>query len=337
MRWTKRRAAVTTDPLQRPFPRACTPDDVYHCFRLLLGRPPSATEWPGHQAFVGREIEQVVRTYLSSREFKNRNLLAAPTDDYVLLDLADFQLYVPAQDVVVGAPLLHHKTYEPHVSAAIRATLRPGMTFVDIGANIGFFTMLGAHLVGPTGRVFAFEPYQLNVKLLFLSAQLNGYAHVRVFPFAASNAEGLLAFDNVGSNGHVTAPLPDLSSVLVTTLVYAAKLDAVLHDVAHVDAIKIDVEGGEYRALQSGRELLARSRPVIFSEFSPPALAALSAVDGETYLRLLLIDQHYVIDTLAVDGSVTECGRDVGGVMRAFEESGIDHIDIVARPTARTF
>jgi FkbM family methyltransferase len=333
-KWLGRRDAdVPLNPWERPFPSTCTEEDVYHCFRLLLGRPPLAVEWPGHQLAVGGALDRVVSDYLSSAEFKSRGLLAAPTDDYALLDLNGFRLHVPVHDTAVGKHIMHAKTYEPHVSAVLRDALRPGMSFVDIGANIGFFTMLAAHLVGPSGRVYAFEPYQLNVKLLYLSARVNAFEHISVFPFAASDAEGLLAFDNVGSNGHVTTPRADLSSVLTTTLVYAARLDAVLRDVPRVDVIKIDVEGTEYRALRGGVELLARSRPTIVSEFSPPAIAALSGVDGESYLRLLLIDESYAIDALHGDGTVTECGRDLGRVMRSFEQSGVDHIDIVARPT----
>jgi FkbM family methyltransferase len=322
----------TLNAWERPFPNTCTEDDLYHCFRLLLGRPPSAAEWAGHRVFVGCEIGRVVSDYLSSREFKNRGLLAPPTDEYSAVDLSDFQLYVPINDATVGQHIFQSKTYEPHVTAAIRRALGPGMIFVDIGANIGFFTILGAHLVGANGRVYAFEPYQLNVKLLYASAKLNGFEHIAVFPFAASDGEGLLAFDNVGSNGQVTTPHADLPSVLDTTLVYGARLDTVLRDVARVDVIKVDVEGAEYRALHGGRELLARSRPTIFSEFSPPAITALSNVDAQTYLGLLLIDEHYVIDALNVDGSVTECGRDVARVVRSFEQSGVDHIDILARP-----
>jgi FkbM family methyltransferase len=208
------------------------------------------------------------------------------------------------------------------------------MTFLDIGANIGFFAMLAAKAVGPTGRVFAVEPFQNNVKLLYLRARANGFEHVDILPFAASDRGGLLAFDNMDSNGWTTEPRAELRFVLTTTLVYGARLDDVLRDVARVDAIKIDVEGAEYRALRGSRQLLERSRPAIFSEFSPPALELVSGVDATTYLQMLLIDHHYGLETLNFDGTATACGRDCARVIRAFEQSGVDHIDIVARPAA---
>lgn len=328
-KWPWRRDA---EPWEREFPAECSEDDVYHCFRLLLGRPPSAAEWPGHRARVGDQLQRVVADYLSSREFKNRALLAPADDEYVRLELPQFQLYVQAHDAAVGQPLRATQQYEPHVCTAIRSVLRPGMIFLDVGANIGFFTMFAASLVGSTGRVFAVEPFQSNLKLLYLNAQLNGFAHVTILPFAASDESCLLAFDNVASNGQVSPLRPDLAFLLDTTLVYGARLDDALREVASVDVIKIDVEGAEYRALRGARALLERSRPTIVSEFSPPALSAVSGVNGETYLQLLLLDEGYVLDVLAHDGPPIACGRDIGRVMRAFEQAGVDHIDIVARP-----
>src|SRR5262245_45011151 len=172
MKWPWRHGA---EPWQREFPAECTADDVYHCFRLLLGRPPSAAEWPGHSARVGDQLQRVVTDYLSSREFKNRGMLALAYDEFIRVELPEFQLVVQAHDAAVGRPLHATRQYEPHVCAALRRVLRPGMTFLDIGANVGFFTMLAASAVGATGRVFAVEPFQSNLKLLYLNAQLNGF------------------------------------------------------------------------------------------------------------------------------------------------------------------
>jgi FkbM family methyltransferase len=329
--WPSRRSPA---PWTLPFPETCTEEDIYYCFRLLLGRPPTAGEWSGHCSRVGRALPEVLAGYLSSREFKNRDLFGVLEADHVLINLPDFDLYVSAADGAVGGPILRQRAYEPHVTAAVRAALQPGMTFLDIGANIGFFTLLAARAVGPTGRVVAVEPFQSNLKLLYLSARANRFEHVDILPFAASDRSGLLAFENVDSNGRIFEPRAELRFLLTTTLVYGARLDDVLRDVARLDAIKIDVEGAEYRALRGTRQLLERCRPTIFSEFSPPALEVVSGVDATTYLQLLLIDQHYGLETLNFDGTVTACGRDCARVIRAFEQSGVDHIDIVARPSA---
>ena len=66
----------------------------------------------------------------------------------------------------VGLPLALARAWEPHVTAEIESALKPGKWFLDVGANIGYFTLLGAARVGSAGRVFAFEPNPGNVRQL---------------------------------------------------------------------------------------------------------------------------------------------------------------------------
>jgi hypothetical protein len=68
-RWRSGFGDAAPPPWKRDFPDICTEEDVYHCFRLLLGRPPTAAEWPGHRAQVGSDLQRTVTDYLSSREF----------------------------------------------------------------------------------------------------------------------------------------------------------------------------------------------------------------------------------------------------------------------------
>ena len=317
----------------RDLPETCTEDDIYYCFRLLLGRPPSAGEWTGHCARVGRDLPGVVSEYLSSREFKSRDLLGVVATDQERVDLGDFAMCVSPSDHAVGRPILKHKTYESHVTAAMRNCLRAGMTFLDVGANIGYFTLLGAHLVGSAGRVIAVEPFQHNLKLLIQSVAMNGFGQVEIFPLAALDRSELLTLDSVGSNGQVGALPNDPRALIATTIVFGMRLDDLLREVDRVDVVKLDIEGAEYRAVSGARQLLERSRPIIFSEFSPPGLAAVSRVDARTYLDALLIDDRYHFEVINLDGTLTPCGRDHFALLRSFEASGVDHIDIIARPS----
>jgi hypothetical protein len=107
----------------------------------------------------------------------------------------------------------------------------------------------------------------------------------------------------------------------------------VLRDIERLDVIKIDVEGAEYMALDGGRNLLKKHRPTVFSEFAPPALDVVSKVSAEAYLRLLLVDESYSIAVCGLGGDLVDCGRDMNKVIGCFEDSGVDHIDIVAYPT----
>src|SRR5208282_5758959 len=80
--------------------------------------------------------------------------------------------------------------YEPAKHALIRRRLRPGMTFIDVGANKGDFTLLAARLVGESGTVISIEPEPENHSMLLRSIELNGYANIRVMHVALSDREG---------------------------------------------------------------------------------------------------------------------------------------------------
>ena len=80
--------------------------------------------------------------------------------------------------------------YAPQETALVRALLRPGHTFVDVGANWGYFTLLGAHLVGPHGRVVAFEPDPRLFRTLAWNLRANALSRVRALPLAAADRAG---------------------------------------------------------------------------------------------------------------------------------------------------
>ena len=242
-------------------------------------------------------------------------------------------MYVSDSDTAVGVHISWNKSYEPHVTKVIKAALEPGMYFVDIGANIGYFSMLAAFMVGSEGKVFAFEPYQYNVKLLHHSAMSNGFSNVEIFPFAVANINGLLLYSNEASNGKIEA-ISDLNMSLSSNLTYSVKLDDFLQ-VDRLDVIKIDVEGSEYMALTGAKNLLRKHRPIVFSEFSPSALKSTSNVSAGDYLKILLVDDDYIISVIDEHNGMIACQNDIAKVIQLFEDAKTDHIDIVAQPIKR--
>jgi FkbM family methyltransferase len=319
-------------PWKTEFREECSEEDIYYCFRLILGRNPGEFEWPGHRAMAGYSLMSVVSTYLSSREFRERRLGVLSDTEHVLVDLEGYKMYVSPSDMAVGTHIYGKKSYEFHVTEQMKKTLAPGMFFLDIGANIGYFSVLAAHLVGKEGKVFCFEPFEYNVKLLYLNARVNGFENIEIYPFAVADRRMLVAYDNVASNGAISEIDEDIDSVMKTTLVYSVNLDDVLENIERMDVIKIDVEGAEHMALAGGKNLLRKHRPTIFSEFSPPALETVSKVSAEDYLRLLLVDENYSIAVCSGSGLV-DFESDTDRVIGCYEDSGVDHIDIVAYPT----
>jgi FkbM family methyltransferase len=325
-------AALTEqNPPRTEHSKTATHQDIFYCFRLLLGRNPNPEEWPGHSSRVGDDLENVVSSYVTSREFAERALLNKTyCAEVELVRLPRFSIFASDDDLAVG----HHVrsgTYEPGVAEIFTRYIEPSMSVVDIGANIGYFTMLSASLVGPSGLVVAVEPNPENIKLLEASRRVNGFDQVLVIQAAAGRRTGLLALNVSYSNG-ITGELPNnVDAILAARPVPCFALDAILPKDRRIDLVKVDTEGAELNAVIGLSETIARDRPVIVSEFSPGALPGISHCSGPEYLRFL-IAKGYRIGVIEQDGSENSFGDDVDGVMGAYSLSGIDHIDIIATP-----
>jgi FkbM family methyltransferase len=151
--------------------------------------------------------------------------------------------------------------------------LAPGSTFVDIGANIGDFTLLAARVMGDEGLVLAFEPSRENIRWLEESVRANGYGCVRVLPLALSDHDGEAELHLSGARGrHTLKPYKWLEEVGSET-VPLRTLDGVLEEqgVERVDVVKIDVEGGEVEVLHGADRTLSVDRPMtLLLDLHPP-------------------------------------------------------------------
>lgn len=321
---------MTLGVLDRAWTDRATEEDIYHCFRLLLGRAPNREEVAGHFGYIGEDLYSVVRSYVRSLEFANRRFQDEEIpEDIELTALDGFSIYTAALDPSVGKHV-RAGVYEPEVAALFRRFLKPGMTVLDVGANIGFFTMLAASIVGPTGYVLAVEPNPRNVRLLEGSRRANGFGQVAVAYTAAGAETGLLALNTSHSNGTTSAVDGGLGALMAAQIVPCFPLTSMVPTGRRIDFVKIDVEGAEYLALSGARDLLSRDRPVIVSEFSPGQLTGLSGVSGEAYLEFI-VSLGYRLAAVQKQGEPVEC--DVAGIIAAYHAAEADHIDILAVPT----
>jgi FkbM family methyltransferase len=144
-------------------------------------------------------------------------------------------------------------TYERHVQRLFRQRMRPGAVAFDIGANVGFFTLLASKLTGNAGRVYAFEPLPRNLDYLARHVRLNGVANVTIEPLAIAATTGEAHFRTATHASMGT--LSDGGDLHVFT----ASLDDLIES-SHVprpDFIKMDIEGTEGEALRGAAGLLA--------------------------------------------------------------------------------
>jgi FkbM family methyltransferase len=165
--------------------------------------------------------------------------------------------------------------YEPSTTLIFQETLQSGMVVIDIGAHVGYYTLLAAKLVGPTGKVYAFEPAPGNHDTLLKNIELNNYSNITATKMALSDQKGnatiYLSGLDTGRHSLYQHGLPERGSTSVET----TTLDYFLESEGwpHVDVIKVDVEGAEVAVLDGMARLLDRSPELkLFIEFNPALL-----------------------------------------------------------------
>jgi FkbM family methyltransferase len=203
------------------------------------------------------------------------------------------EVAIDRSDLAIGLPL-KQGCYEPHLIQFYQDRLKPGMTFVDIGANVGTYAMVAAGLVGAEGKVICFEPNSENCRLILLGAHRNGFEHVTLFPVALGNRQGHVLFStHIGSNGGL---VPDVALVNPTCVVVPVlRLDDAIAE--RIDCLKVDVEGAEGLVLQGAVGLIEKYRPLVTSEFSLEMLPRVSGMSGVDYLRFF-VDRGYEVNLI---------------------------------------
>jgi FkbM family methyltransferase len=201
-------------------------------------------------------------------------------NDAVRCTVGQVELLCDAADAAV-TPGLRSGTYEPHLTAVFERYCRPGMTVVDVGANLGYFSLLASKLVGTGGSVVALEPNSENCRLLLSSLRLNGVSNVELLPVAADTASGWAYYStHVGSNGGFVDDGDLLSRF--GTVVPTFRLDDLVD--RKVDFLKMDVEGAEGRVVQGATRILEKDRPIVTTELKEEMLQRVSGRSVADYL-----------------------------------------------------
>ena len=206
------------------------------------------------------------------------------------------------RDVHVSATLRDHGVWEPFETELLRACLRPGDRMLDVGANIGYFTVLAADCVGAQGRVYAFEPEPENFRLLCENVAMNGFQErVCVCEAALSSRAGSAGLhlnpDNRGDH-QLHVEVPGRAQLSVVT---ERGADWFLGREEALDFVKIDVQGHEYEALDGLFPLLAESgdRLRLLVELTPRSLRCAGSSGRELIERLAqLALPFHIVDHL---------------------------------------
>lgn len=217
------------------------------------------------------------------------------------------KLMVDTRDAAIAPWLVLDSLWEAHVTGWLQRTLRPGQLFVDVGANVGYFTVLGGQLVGPHGRVVAVEAHPHLAELLRRNVILNGlHGHVTTWHRAAWSSAGdvkLHVRRSFAGNSSVGAigdeALDRLGDTEEIVEVPAVPVDDLLEGLPPVDVLKVDVEGAEVHVVGGLTRTLARSPDVVVMvEWAPAQIesvgdtpaALVDALEGHGF-RFRLIER----------------------------------------------
>jgi FkbM family methyltransferase len=272
-------AADSPPPASLPLDAALT--------MLYPSRVPSDLHAGAH-ALVGDAVTNLhglrqILTTFDRQFFPSPVTVRFGPDDVVTHQLDNgITLYLDREDGAVSRPILAGD-YEAHLVPIFERFCRPGMTVVDVGANLGLYTLLASKLVGPTGRVVAIEPASENCRLILLSVGANQAENVELLPLALDHSRGWSNLSgHFGSNGGlVSGDVTSLTSGW-SEIVPTFALDDLVE--GPVDFLKIDVEGAEGRVVAGAQRLLETSRPVVATELSLEMLPRVSGISGKEYL-----------------------------------------------------
>lgn len=185
-----------------------------------------------------------------------------------------------------------------------RELIRPGMTVVDIGAHIGYYSRIFSELVGPRGRVLAFEASPENFVVLQRNLTSRKYGNVEAFQYAVSDRNGVLPlYVSPGHSNH--SLLPGYTEAQDVVQIQSIALDSFLSErkIEKVDFIKSDTEGAEPLVLAGMRQTVTRSHQLaMLMEYNPTAIRC-GGTESEELIRSLE-GVGFVVRAIFPDGSL---------------------------------
>jgi FkbM family methyltransferase len=180
-----------------------------------------------------------------------------------------------------------NRIYEPEMTTFFRRHLSPGGIVLDIGAHIGYYSLIFAEAVGPSGKVFAFEPNPENYRLLLKNIRINKFQNIEPINKAVSDKTGVLNLYESDSNSG-DHRIYDSGEKRKQIRIQALKIDDLISEMEQpLKLIKMDIQGAEYYALNGMISLINKSEDLLLSaEFWPYGLK-MSGVVPESFIALL--------------------------------------------------
>ncbi|TRZ92793.1 MAG: FkbM family methyltransferase [Dehalococcoidia bacterium] len=247
-------------------------------------------------------LERIMANYIPGSRKLTRsvyNLMTRHPEGWI--NIHGSPVLINVRDNGIGSKMFLQGGYASGRISEIRKAVKEGDTVIDIGANIGYFTVLLANLVGPEGKVYAFEPDPRNFHLLQRTVERNGWSHVTIEQKAVSNKVGeFLLYQSPSWAGSALTPCDHVSVVKVQVIT----LDEFLSDEHNVSFVKMDMDGSEPLAISGMTQLIQRSPNIrLLAEYEPGNLKRYLSAPLDF---ITIAEQHGLKLTAILD---TEKGR----------------------------
>jgi FkbM family methyltransferase len=193
------------------------------------------------------------------RRFKDRH------GSDLVTTVAGLRIHLNPSDSGISAELATEGIHEPILTKLLPSFVTPGMTVIDIGANIGYFALIESGLVGPEGSIIALEPYPPSFLMLQKNVDANRASNVLLQNLAVGDRTGnatMYAFEQANWNSLLPGERPASSAMTVAVVT----LDELLDEENRIDVVRMDVEGYETRIVKGMRRTLERHRPILIVE-----------------------------------------------------------------------
>jgi FkbM family methyltransferase len=200
----------------------------------------------------------------------------------------------------LGVQLSRNGFYEPGMRKTIEMFLTPGATFVDLGANEGYFTVIGAKRCGASGRVVAIEPQERLLPVIKENLRMNGVEWASVLNVAVTDTDGVVTLHlNSDTNTGASGLHRHTKYLLPTQQVAARTLSQVLdgEHLMQVDLMKVDIEGFEYEALLASPEVFKQHRVRALALELHPTILANRNKDTKEITGMLAACNYRMIET----------------------------------------
>ena len=284
-----------------------TRDEVIWAFRYCLGREPEdevcISKHSGFESWNALRHE-----LLRSSEFLSE--LGHPLDKWVIVPVMDETrlMWILLGDRNISIECLYDN-YDPAGTKFVKTHLQESNVFLDLGANVGWYTLLASTIVGPSGHIHAFEPRGETKDYLsktILLNQLGGLVTLHEKGISDVNEKGVLSWgrgtENPGSSFVTVYPS---AGDFVRQPIDLITIDDL--KLPRVDFIKLDIEGSEPKAIGGAAQLLARDRPIMLCELNPIAMQVVSSISPNDFLARLtgLGYRAFIVDRINAGQEIT--------------------------------